>query len=118
MLESESIPANIGLCFEKEVAGHAVEVDDVRDGRLGELHEDERARHARVCADAERDDLKGDVWKFRNLQQVMQLRLHDGVAANLPSERSFVDDAPQFERIVIAQDILALHPHLDAWLDV
>src|ERR1039458_10707980 len=78
MLEHELIPANVALFFEEEFPGHRVDVDDVRDGGLSELQEDEGTRHAWVCARIERDDLEGEVRHLRHLDQVSKLALHDG----------------------------------------
>jgi len=64
MFEDESIPANITFLFEKELARHAVDLDDVRDGRFGELHEHKRARHTWVRARVERDGLQRDLRKL------------------------------------------------------
>lgn len=41
MVKDEFIPPDIALFFEEEVAGHAVDVDDVRNGCLSELQERE-----------------------------------------------------------------------------
>jgi hypothetical protein len=80
VLEDESIPADIALFFEKQLACHAVDVDDVRDGRFGELHERERARHARVSTNVERDHLESDVRKVADLDEVAREILQQALA--------------------------------------
>ena len=44
--------------------------------------------------------------------------LHDRCAANLAPERGFVDDAPQIERVVVAQYRLSFHAHFDPALNL
>src|ERR1022692_3841724 len=69
-------------------------------------------------ADLERDHLEGEMREFRRLQNVVELRLHDGLASNLPSKRGLVHDGPQFERAVAAKDVLALYADIHAALDL
>ena len=84
MLEDESIPADICLFFEKQLPRHGVNLDDIGDGRIVELQEDERARHAWVRARVEWNHLEGDVRQLRYFHEVPELRSHDFRAANLP----------------------------------
>ena len=83
MLEDEFIPADISVFFEKELSGHAVDVDHVGDGILGELQDDEGAWHTRVRPYVKRDDLECDVGKLGCIQEMPELCPHDSLAANL-----------------------------------
>src|SRR5262249_6137819 len=58
MLEDELITANAALCSEEEVPRHAVDVDDVWDGFVSELQDDEGTWHSRMCSGVERNHLK------------------------------------------------------------
>src|SRR5205809_3251406 len=118
MLEYKSIPADIAPFFQKKLAGHAVDVDDIRDRRLGELHKDKGTGHAGVRAGAERYDLQRDLRELGRLQEIPELPAHHSPAADLAPQRGFVDDPPQLERAVAAQDVLPLHPDLDPALDL
>ena len=44
--------------------------------------------------------------------------MHDVLAAHLSPEGCFVHDDPEFERVVVAKDILALHAYFDATFDL
>src|SRR5262249_17663565 len=106
MLEHKFIPADFTFFFQKKLAGHAVDIYHIRNGRLGELQESEGTGHARVRPGAERYDLQRDLGKLGRLQQVPELPAHHFPAADLPPQRGLVDDPPELERAVAAQDVL------------
>jgi hypothetical protein len=118
MLEHKFIPADVALFFQEKLARHGVDIDDIRNGRLGELHQREGPGHARVGAGAERYDLQCDLGKLGGLGKVPELPIHHLPPADLAAQRGLVDDPPELERAVAAQDVLPFHPDLDPPLDL
>src|SRR5215207_731056 len=100
-------------------AGQVLDVDDVRQIRVAEPQQAERAAGGRVPAAGERQDLQRDVGPARHPDEVLQMRAQDRPAADRPAQYGFVDDGPQpGGPFVAGQDLLTRRAQRDEPLDL
>lgn len=73
----------------------------------------ERPHESRVRSCGERDDLHRDAWPFADVEQMLQLPLHDRRAADPPVQRLLAEHKDRFKSVFAPQQaLLALLPHL------
>src|SRR6266516_1190046 len=65
-----------------------------------------------------RNDLECDVGELGSLQDMPELCTHDGTAAHSAAQHRLIDDSPEFERILVPEDIPPGHANLHAPLDL
>ena len=84
MLVHHAVLLHVVRLLQVQVAGDALDVDDARVRRVGELQDRVLAVQSRVRAHVERDHLHGDVRELGLLDEVLQLLAHERTGCRRP----------------------------------
>src|SRR5215472_17931348 len=109
---------DVRACFQVKGAGELLDVGHVRQVRLLEPQDRERAAGPGVAAPPERHDLHRDPRQRGDLDEMIQLLTHDVPPAHRPAQRRLVHDRPDPRRVMVLEQVLALHPQADPAVDL